>query len=116
MFQRFNERGKIAKWLSAGVVAGACLMGTPHGVSVASARPIIDVRIAPPAPRVEVVPARPSPRHVWTHGYWAWNGHAHYWVPGRYMVQRPGYAWREQRWEEKSHGHWRSHDGGWYRR
>jgi len=63
---------------------------------------------------VEVVPVRPAHR-VWTHGYWAWNGHSHVWVPGRYVVERPGYAWREHRWEDRGHGHWRFHEGGWYR-
>ncbi len=109
MFQSINPR--FAKWLSASVLAGACLIAIPQA---ASAAPVVDVRVAPPATRVEVVPARPSPRHFWVHGYWGWNGHAHYWTPGRYEVARPGYAYREPRWE-RVHDHYRFHEGGWYR-
>jgi hypothetical protein len=116
MSQWLRQNRRVAKWLSASVVAGSCLIASPHGVRMAAAEPIVDVRIAPPAPRVEVVPARPSPRHFWVHGYWAWNGHAHVWTRGHYEVERSGYAYRESRWEDGPHGHWRYHQGGWYRR
>ncbi len=115
MFQGLNQRGKIAKWLSVSALAAACLVAAPQGVREASAAPVVDVRIAPPAARVEVVPARPA-HHVWTHGYWAWNGRAHVWVPGRYVAERPGYVWRDHSWEEHGKGHWRFHQGGWQRR
>ena len=114
MFQRSKVRGKIGKWLGVSALAAACLVSAPQAVREASAAPVVDVRIAPPVTRVEVVPARPA-HHVWTHGYWAWNGHAHVWVPGRYVVERPGYVWREHRWQEHGHGHWRFHEGGWER-
>lgn len=116
MSQWSQQNRRVAQWLSAGVVAGACLIASPHGVRTASAEPIVDVRIAPPAPRDEVVPARPSPRHFWVHGYWAWNGHRHVWTPGHYEVERHGYVYHETRWEEGPHGHWRYHHGGWDRR
>jgi WXXGXW repeat (2 copies) len=116
MLQWSQQNRRFAKWLSASVVAGACLIASPQGVRTASAAPIVDVRIAPPAPRVEVVPARPSPHHFWVHGYWAWDGHRHVWTPGRYEVQRPGYGYRESHWERAhDNGHWRYHEGGWYR-
>jgi hypothetical protein len=115
MFQSLQQSRRLAKWLSASVVAGACLIASPYGVSTASAEPVVEVRIAPPATRVEVVPARPSPHHFWVHGYWAWNGHAHVWAPGRYEVERRGYEYREPRWEG-GHGHWHFRDGGWHRR
>ena len=114
MFQSLQNNHRLAKWLSASVLAGACLIASPQGVRVASAEPFVDVRVAPPAPRVEVVPVRPSPHHFWVHGYWGWNGHAHAWTPGRYEVERRGYAYREPRWEG-GRGHWRFRDGGWYR-
>ena len=109
------EYRRIGQWLAAGIVAGACLISSPCGISTAAAEPMVEVRVAPPAARVEVVPRRPSPRHFWVHGYWAWNGRAHVWVPGRYVVERRGYEFRESHWEE-NHGHWRFHHGGWYRR
>src|SRR6185369_3995170 len=46
--------------------------------------PAFRLRIAPPAPRVEVRVARPSPRHVWINGYWGWEGGRHVWFPGRW--------------------------------
>jgi hypothetical protein len=109
-----HKVGKV-RWLSAAVIAVVCLVASPRGVAVASAEPLVQVRIAPPAARVEVVPARPSPHHVWTHGYWNWNGHAHAWVPGRYVVERRGYVYREPRWEGAQHGYYRFHQGGYYR-
>ena len=39
--------------------------------------------VAPmPAPVVEVVTVRPSPRHVWVKGHHAWQGNRWVWVPG----------------------------------
>jgi hypothetical protein len=115
MFQSLQRNRGLARWLSASVVAGACLIASPHGIRTASAAPVVDVRIAPPAARVEVVPARPSPHHFWVHGYWGWSEGRHVWVPGRYEVERRGYEYREPRWES-AHGHYRFHDGYWHRR
>ena len=116
MSQWLQHNRWLARIAVSSVLAGACLIASPHGVAVASAEPVVDVRIAPPATRVEVVPARPSPHHFWVHGYWAWSGHSHVWVPGRYEVERRGYGYREPRWEGNPNGHWRYHQGGWYRR
>lgn len=72
------------------------------------------VVVAPPAPRVEVVYARPSPYHIWVPGYWAWRGGRHVWIAGRYELPPRGrQAWVEPRWERRSgsyifiEGHWR---------
>jgi hypothetical protein len=114
MFELLPHSRQIAKWLSVSVLGGACLIASPDGVSIASAEPVVYVRVAPPPARVEVVPARPTPHHFWVHGYWGWNGHAHVWRSGRYEVERRGYEYREPRWEGE-HGRWRFHDGGWHR-
>jgi hypothetical protein len=116
MFQSFKRNRSLLRWTFTGVLATACLIASPQGVRSASAETFVNVRIAPPVERVEVVPARPSPHHLWTHGYWAWNGRRHIWVPGRYVAERPGYAWHESRWEGAGHGHWRFRRGGWHRR
>lgn len=64
------------------------------------------VRVGPPAARVEVRGVSPSPRHVWHDGYWRWNGHAHVWVGGTWvMPPHPGSAWVP--------GHWKRTPGGW---
>jgi hypothetical protein len=117
MFQSLRQRGRIAKWLSAGVLASACLALAPPGIRSASAEtddPVVEVSVAPPAPLVEVVP-QPKPHHFWVHGYWRWNGRSHVWVPGYYEAERRGYVFREPHWENIG-GHWYFHEGGWHRR
>lgn len=76
----------------------------------------VNVRIAPPAPRVEAVPA-PRVGYVWTPGYWNWNGRTHVWVGGTYVRERPGYAYTQPAWVERDgayhfqRGGWARHDG-----
>src|SRR5687768_15050635 len=54
---------------------------------------------APPAVRVETQTVSPGPNHVWTRGYWRWNGATYVWVPGSWMVRpRPAAAWVEGHW------------------
>jgi len=89
-------------------------------MSVANAAPVIDVRIAPPPPRHEVVPAARA-GYVWSPGYWDWRGHKYVWVNGHWEHVRHGYAYRSPRWEQDGdrwvlhHGQWtrgdRDHDG-----
>jgi YXWGXW repeat-containing protein len=73
-----------------------------------------NISIAPPAPQYEVVPVI-SPGYVWAPGYWGWNGERHIWVRGRSIVQRVGYRWEPDRWEQRNRtyyrtaGHWQ-HD------
>jgi hypothetical protein len=77
-------------------------LGTAAVAPTASAD--VFVRVAPPAPRVEVVP---EARHgyVWVPGYWDYRGHRHVWVAGTYVHERPGYRYEAP--------HWVAHDGGW---
>ncbi|HEY6147835.1 MAG TPA: hypothetical protein VIZ69_09060 [Thermoanaerobaculia bacterium] len=86
----------------AGLILGAFLE-----VSTAQAAPRVYVRVAPPAPIVETVPAAPSPRHVWVGGYHRWDGRSYAWVPGHYVVRPRAYrAWVP--------GHWARHRRGYY--
>lgn len=72
------------------------------------------VRVAPPAPIEEAVPA---PRHgwVWAPGYYDYRGGQYSWVQGRWVHERRGYAWREARWVEMPNGEWRRVGGNWER-
>jgi hypothetical protein len=100
---------EIRKTLLAAALAAAATIG--HGV--ASARADIDVYIAPPAPRYEVVPP-PRVGYVWVPGYWGWNGHRHDWHRGHWEHERHGYAYVPPRWNR--HGdRWRFDDGHWER-
>jgi YXWGXW repeat-containing protein len=74
----------------------------------------VSINLAPPAPQYEVVPVL-SPGYVWAPGYWGWNGERHIWIRGRSIVQRAGYRWEPDRWEQRDRtyyrtaGHWQ-HD------
>lgn len=88
--------------LSAGAIAAPAL---------SSAAVLVDVDVAPPAPRVEVVPATRA-GFVWAPGYWAWRGHEHVWVRGHWIRERPGYHWVPDAWVAAGprwhyvRGHW----------
>ena len=72
------------------------------------------VRDRPPAARVEVIEAGPSPRHVWIPGHWMWEGEwvwmkGHWdvppreraeWVPGHWAERPRGWVWVEGHWRE----------------
>lgn len=63
----------------------------------------VSIRIGPPPPQREVIPARPMGHRdwVWQPGYQRWDGRRYVWVPGAYAA--PPY--RGARWVP---GHWRN--------
>jgi hypothetical protein len=71
----------------------------------------IDIEIAPPEPRVVVVPP-PRAGYVWAPGYWAYHGHHHVWVEGRWLKERPGWHWVPDRWVAHE-GRYRYEPGRW---
>jgi hypothetical protein len=74
----------------------------------------IYVDVAPPAPRVEVVPA-PRVGYAWAPGYWDWRDNRHTWTTGHWERERPGYAYVAPEWRERD-GHWYMERHGWERR
>src|SRR5262245_46605309 len=72
------------------------------------------VRIGPPPPRVEAIPAPPVGPHrwVWMVGYWRWDGHGYVWARGRYVRREHG-AWRAGHWEHRPRD-WVWVGGGWH--
>ena len=89
-----------------------CIAGGAVGAPMlASAGAGIDINIAPPAPRVEVVPA-PRVGYVWAPGFWEYREHAHVWVPGRWVGERRDYHWVPDHWDQRGpdwhheRGHW----------
>ncbi len=95
-------------------VAGTAVVGAV-GERQASAQERLVVRVAPPAPRVEVIPRAPSPRHVWAPGYWGYRSHVgHVWYGGHYIVGQPGHAWEPAHWSERG-GYWHFVGGHWRR-
>lgn len=87
-------------------------LGTIAVPVVSEAREYI-VQVAPPAPRVEVVPA-PRRGYVWAPGYWNWNGRRHVWVNGAWVRERRGYHWANHNWVERD-GRWHFERGHWER-
>jgi len=71
------------------------------------------VKIAPPAPRVEVVPP-PRVGFVWAPGYWNWNGRSHVWVAGTWVPERRGYVYVRPTWVQHN-GEWHLTRGNWAR-
>jgi hypothetical protein len=67
--------------------------------SLAVAAADITIDVAPPAPRIEVVPA-PRAGYVWAPGHWEWNGRFHSWVAGSWIVAHGNYHWAPARWEQ----------------
>ena len=94
-------------------LAGAMLVVAATAVPMAghAARRVVDVNVAPPPERVEVVPA-PRAGYVWAPGYWRWDRGRHVWVKGYWVRERRGYHWVPHRWKERGKrwhfeiGHW----------
>lgn len=64
------------------------------------------VKKKPPKARKEVRSRRPSHRHVWVSGHWAWRGNRHVWESGHWAVPpRHKHAWVASEWVAR--------DGGW---
>lgn len=95
-------------WL-AGCLSAVAAMVAPR----AHAQVGIDIEVAPPAPRVEVLPP-PRPGFIWAPGYWDWRGHEHVWVAGGWVAERPGFHWVPDRWEQRGE-HWHHFKGHWER-
>lgn len=68
---------------------------------------------APPPPRREAVPAARRGM-AWVPGHWEWRGHRHVWMKGYWVKARPGYHYREPRWQDNG-GRWEMQRGGWDR-
>jgi hypothetical protein len=87
-------------------------LGLTAGVSgVASARTYVDIDIAPPPPREEVVPG-PRVGFVWAPGYWDYNGRHHEWRKGHWVHERHGHHWVNDEWVQRD-GRWHHERGHW---
>ena len=96
----------IKKIMLFAVLAGAA-------ATAALAQISIHIGIAPPQPHYEVVPVL-APSQVWAPGYWAWTGDRHVWIRGHAILQREGYRWTADSWEQRGDGYYRQ-PGYWVR-
>lgn len=98
------------------LIAALVALGAAAFTPLASnAQPHVSVVIstAPPPPIREVIPA-PRRGHVWAPGYWEWRAHRHHWVPGHYVVARPGYVYAPPSWHHRG-GRWVMEPSRWNR-
>jgi hypothetical protein len=93
------------------MLCAALGLGAIASPMMASARVYVDIDVAPPPARVEVVPG-PRVGYVWAPGYWNYSGHRHVWVGGRWYHERHGRHWVNDRWDQRGdrwhhdRGHW----------
>ena len=90
----------IALGVGAGLVPG-----------IGSARTYIDIDIAPPAPREEVIPA-PRRSYDCASGCWNYRHHRHAWVRGHWVHGRRGHHYVAAHWEQRGH-RWHFEQGHW---
>jgi YXWGXW repeat-containing protein len=97
-------------------LAGGMLLVLASLVAPNTSQAHVDVivGVAPPAPRVEVVPV-PRVGYVWAPGYWRWNGHRHFWVAGYWVPARAGWHWVPSHWSPYSGHRYRYVPGYWAR-
>lgn len=99
---------KITPLLGSLITAALLAMAMPAAAQVS-----INISIAPPVPIYESAPIM-TPGYIWAPGYWAWNNDRHVWIRGRTIVQRVGYRWEPDRWEQRGNGYYRQ-PGNWVR-
>jgi hypothetical protein len=106
----FTRRGLLGGLT---LITGAAVVAAP---AFAQLQAEVYVPVAPPPPRVEVVPVLPANRvevERWQPGYWSWNGHEHIWVGGHYVARPQVRAeWIPGRWEQRPRG-WVYVEGRW---
>ncbi len=68
-------------------------VGTP-----AQAGATVRISVGPPANQSDVKLPAPSPKHIWTPGYWEWQGDKHVWVKGRWQPARENLVWVAAQW------------------
>lgn len=63
---------------------------------------VVVMKDAPPPPRFEQTPPRPSSESVWISGYWFWREGQLEWISGHWDVPpRVGATWIPPRWEKQ---------------
>ena len=97
----------IRKILVAAILAGSI------GSIATPASAVVYVRVAPPEPRVEVLPA-PRRGYAWSAGHWEWKNRKHVWVAGSWVRERRGYRYNQPAWAERD-GRWYMTRGNWAR-
>jgi hypothetical protein len=93
------------------VLAAAITCAAALTAAQAFAQAVIVAPMAPPPPRVEVMPA-PRAGYVWDHGRWRWDHGRYVWVSGHWQPVRVGYRWVPGHWVQRG-PNWRWVEGHW---
>jgi hypothetical protein len=95
--------GKVVLILCAALVglSGCVVVPTPR-VAYVETR----VMVAPPPPRVEIVPAAPASHWYWVGGHWKWENNGYVWVAGHWVEPRPKEAFVQAQWSRDGGGYW----------
>ena len=85
-------------FLAAASLVASCTAKLPHPAYVAQpTTALVEVDLAPPPARVELIPAQPRADAVkgavWLDGEWSWRGRKWAWRSGRWVVPPPGAAY-----------------------
>jgi hypothetical protein len=103
---RYERRGNRYVFVEGGWHERAVAVAPSVGVVVREGPAELVIREAPPAPRQEVIVARPSERHVWIAGYWAWRHGRHEWVGGHWELPPHGRShWEPAHYEHRGNGY-----------
>ncbi|HXF78279.1 MAG TPA: hypothetical protein VN598_05430 [Usitatibacter sp.] len=85
------------------LIASALVAASLGAVALpAAARVDFYVNVAPPPPRVEVVPVS-RVGFVWVPGAWEWRHGRHFWARGHWVRDRPGFVYHRAVWVERGH-------------
>ena len=120
-FEKFGSKTPflLTAFLAAGLFAGCASEPRrvvvvnqpppPPPAEVVASGPVVRGEVvveAPPAPIREVIPVRPSRRHVWVGGYWARRGGHYVWVSGHWALPPRAHAvYVGPHWEHRGGGY-----------
>jgi hypothetical protein len=104
---------KFGKLAAAAALSVASVASIGFTAPVVAAPVYVDIRVAPPAPRHEWVPAA-RPGYVWAPGYWDYRYNQYHWVSGHWERERTGYYYTAPTWVQDG-DRWRLERHGWRR-
>jgi YXWGXW repeat-containing protein len=97
------------------VLTSGCFHGRARGwglFETAVVTALVVSALAPPPPRVIVVPAE-RPGYTWQPGYWTRQGDQWVWIDGTWVSTVPGARWVPTHWEQRPDGTWELLRGQW---
>jgi hypothetical protein len=112
----------LAVTASAMIAGAAALLPAQAQVQVITPVPVQSSQViiapsAPPAPRMEAIPAPPGAEAqsmFWRPGHWMWSGANWAWQPGEYVARpQPTAVWEPGHWSPRPDGGYVWVDGHW---